>query len=86
MKTSLSKGLDAQRKGELEANFKASALFRETLSSLLEAKVDTLRRDLRKKEGYVDASWAYRQADGIGYERAIFEVISLLSSVSVEKE
>lgn len=86
MKTSLTAGLDVERKKEVEANFKASALFRETLEKHLRSKIETARKTTRTKEAYADSSWAFRQADGIGYERALFDVISLLSSKSVEEQ
>ena len=86
MKTALLKGLKKDQAAEIEQDFKAAAYLRERLTAILEEKVDALRRDIRQKTTYESPSWAYVQADYIGYERAIYEVISLLSSNSVEKE
>lgn len=86
MKTALIKGLKKDQAAEIEQDFKAAAYLRERLTAILEEKVDALRRDIRQKTTYESPSWAYVQADYIGYERAIYEVISLLSSNSVEKE
>lgn len=86
MKTVLTKGLSKDKAEELEADFKASAFLRERLSAILEDKVDALRREVRQKTKYESPSWAYVQADYIGYERAIYELISLISSSSGEKE
>jgi hypothetical protein len=86
MKTVLTKGLKKDQAAEIEQDFKAAVYLRERLSAILEEKVDALRRDIRQKTTYESPSWAYVQADYIGYERAIYEVISLLSSNSVEKE
>lgn len=85
MKTSLSKGLNEQQKLELVSNFKASALFRERLTTLLEEKVETKRRAAKSMTAFENPSWAYQQAHVLGYESALDEVISLLSSTSVEK-
>ncbi len=85
MKTVLTKGLDKQKAEELEQDFKASAFLRERLTAILIQKTDALRREIRQKETYQSPSWAYVQADYIGYERAIYEVISLISSESGEK-
>lgn len=86
MKTILTKGLDDKKAEELVSDFKASAFLRERLSVILSDKVDALRREVRTKTKYESPSWAYVQADYIGYERAIYEVISLISSNSGEKD
>lgn len=73
------------QKNEFTLNFKASALFRERLSTLLREKEETKRRAARALTAFENSAWAYQQAHALGYESAIFEVISLLSSESVEK-
>ena len=83
MKTSLTSGLDEQQKDEMEREFGASARLRERLIYILEGKMETNKKEVRSKENYQNPSWAYLQADGIGYERAISELISLLSSKNV---
>ena len=85
MKTVLTKGLSKDQAEEITQDFKASAFLRERLTAILEEKIDALRREVRQKNSYESPSWAYVQADYIGYERAIYEVISLISSESVEK-
>lgn len=85
MKTVLTKGLSKDKAEEITQDFKASAFLRERLMAILEEKIDALRREVRQKNSYDSPSWAYVQADYIGYERAIYEVISLISSESVEK-
>lgn len=85
MKTILTKGLSKERAVELESDFKASAFFRERLAATLEDKVNTLRKEIRQKNAYDSPSWAYVQADYIGFERAIYEIISLISNDAVEK-
>mgnify|MGYP000694568427 FL=1 len=83
MKTSLTSGLDEQQKDEMEREFGASARLRERLIYILEGKMETNKKEVRSKENYQNPSWAYLQADGIGYERAISELISLLSSKNI---
>lgn len=85
MISKLTAGLTPQAKEELEANYKASALFRERLKDIITQKVETQRRNTRKAESYAEASWAFRQADNIGYERALFEIISYISDKNVEE-
>jgi hypothetical protein len=85
MKTILTKGLSKERAVELESDFKAAAFFRERLAATLEDKVNTLRKEVRQKNQYDSPSWALTQADYIGFERAIYEIISLISNDSVEK-
>ena len=78
MKTSLTKGLTIEKQEEIASSFKASYLVRKRLAELLLEKVESYRTESRSKDRYKDANWAYYQADEVGYERAIFEVISLL--------
>ena len=80
MKTAIIAGLDKEDKEEIEQAFLASARLRKRLSDILEGRVENARKEIRKVEGYENPAWPYRQADMIGYERAIYEVISLLSS------
>lgn len=85
MKSSITAGLEAQTAQEIKAAFNASARLRERYVTLLEAKIELSRKNARKTDAYDKPSWAYLQADAIGYERAIIELISLLSSDSVTK-
>jgi hypothetical protein len=85
MKTSLTAGLTPQQKSEIVSSFLASARLRERLINVLTDKLDARRRELRQTTSYENANWAYTQADLIGYERAVYELISLLSSKSNEK-
>lgn len=80
MKTSLVSGLSPQDAEEISLAFKASARLRERLIYVLENKLENDKKTLRSRDAYVNASWPYLQADAIGYERAISELISLLSS------
>lgn len=78
MKTSLVNGLTKEGKQQVTSEFLQSKALRERLVEVLNAKNASLRSEVRSKASYDSPSWAYFQADAIGYERAIFEVISLL--------
>lgn len=79
MKSNLTAGLEPQQKEEVVASFKASGLIRERLTTILEKKIQSSKTNKVSVETYSNPSWAYLQADANGYERAIKEVISLLS-------
>lgn len=85
MKTTLTKGLTPEKKKELESDYKASVYFRQRLTALLEEKIKVMRREATSREAYALPAWPFVQADAVGYERALNEVISLISSESVEK-
>jgi hypothetical protein len=78
MKQSWILGLEPDIAKEIKGDFKSSLLVRNRLAVLLNDKITSSRRALVNKEGYEVANWAYKQADGIGYERALQEVISLI--------
>lgn len=79
MKTSWTKGLTPEKQEEIKRDFNASALLRERLAVLAQEKIDASRKDSTLKEGYANPNWAYLQADARGYERALSEIISLIS-------
>ena len=70
---------DADLKDEIRRAFASSAFMRNRLIELLEKKQDTSWNASMDKEGYETSNWAFKQADARGYERAIKEVISLIS-------
>jgi len=80
MKSVLTAGLTPQSKEEVVASFNASSLLRERLTTILDKKLQASKTTKVSVETYASPSWAYLQADANGYERAIKEVISLLSS------
>ncbi len=78
MKSSWTQGLEPDIEKEIRGDFKSSLLIRRRLAVLLEEKIRSNRKAAVNKEGYEVANWAYKQADGIGFERALQEVISLI--------
>ena len=80
MKLSIVAGLSPQEAQEIIGEFKGAARLRERLSSILEGKIESKRAASRSIDAYASPSWAMLQADSIGYERALNEVISIISS------
>ncbi len=78
MKTVLTAGLDADRAKEVRGDFKSSLLLRHRLVEVLKDKIETNRAAMRDKMSYKTPSWSHMSADSYGYERAVFELISLL--------
>lgn len=78
MKTVWTKGLNLQEVDDIEKTYKASALLRKRLSKLLEDKRNTSVAARTSIEDYDSPSWSYKQADLVGYTRALNEIISLL--------
>jgi hypothetical protein len=80
LKTSLLKGLNEKDTLEMKGLFIEAARLRKHITILLDDKYLSAEESVLTKEGYSDASWAYRQADAIGYKRAIREMQSLLEN------
>ena len=78
MKTSLTKGMDKDSAQEMEQLFKGAARLRKRVIDLLNEKSSTADKLSLSDAGYENPNWAYRQADIIGYRRAISELSSLL--------
>ena len=78
MKQSWINGLTAQEELDFRGNFIASKLTRDRLEALLQQKIASSSTTTRSKKGYDSPNWAYEQADFIGYERALHEIINLL--------
>lgn len=79
MKTNWTKGLDKQAAQECRDEFVSAARMRERLKAILLAKAEEKRTAVRSGNTYENPNWALLQADAIGYEKAIFEVISLIT-------
>jgi len=84
MKQSWTNGLIAERAIQIKADFKGSYPLRERLSEMLTDKINASNKNARNKDNYAQAGWAYLQADAVGYERALNEVISLILEKEVE--
>lgn len=80
MKTAWTAGLDKDAAKEVRADFISAHLLRKRLTQMLNDKIETKRAALRKDQSYDKANWPNYVADGLGYERALTEVLSLLES------
>ena len=79
MKTSWVSGLEPDAKKQMEDYFKSSPILRERLAYILENKAKNIRSVNLAVKQFESPSWAYKQADRNGYERAIAEIIELIS-------
>lgn len=79
MKSTLTKGLTPEQTVELKKDFVGSAVLRKRLQVVLEEKSKSSRDASIAKDSYSNPNWAYLQADARGYERALNEIISLIS-------
>lgn len=79
MKTSLLKGVEKDQVAELKQSFVSGLLFRKTLTTLLKDKIESNRVSSCSKKSYETKAWSEYQADSLGYERALREIVSLLS-------
>jgi hypothetical protein len=82
MKTVLLKNLTDQQKDEMRQTFAHAAFLRSQLTVILNEKINASNKIVRSKDAYGIANWAFLQADAVGYERALTEVISLLTHES----
>ena len=79
MKKSWFKDLDEQSIIDLKQAYKESLLVRKSLSKLLEEKKRLSHAKSFSSTSYDNPNWAYLQADARGYERALNEIIELIS-------
>jgi len=79
MKTAWTKGVSKDAADELRKEFVAASRFRERLRHLLDEKSNSKRTETLASNGYENPNWALVQADAIGYEKALKEIISLIS-------
>lgn len=79
LKTCWTAGLEKGLADELRRNYKESLVMRRRLSKLLEDRADASVKNSRSKLLYENPNWALLQADQRGYERAMTEIIELIS-------
>lgn len=84
MKVSWTRGVDSELQVDIRQNYKESLVMRKRLQALLEDKVQVSTQNARSKVSYDSPNWALLQADARGYERALCEVISLISDKDVD--
>lgn len=79
MKSSWTKGLEDDHAKEVRGDYLSSHLLRKRLIKLLEEKIEAAEVSSVNKDGYDVANWAYKQADLIGFKRALRDVINLVT-------
>ena len=85
MKTSWTQGVGKELAVDIKQNYKESLVLRRRLRELLEKKMSTSWRSSQSKDGYSSPNWAYTQADARGYERAMREILELISDEVVDE-
>ncbi|QHJ80877.1 MAG: hypothetical protein [Bacteriophage sp.] len=80
MNTAWTKGLKrgSDELKDLEAAYAASGVLRRRLKQMLEDLYDLETKSRIKTSDYDSPAWAYKQADAIGYARALSKIISML--------
>jgi len=86
MKTVWTNGLTTEKKEEIKGAFNASGSIRMRLQKLLEDKIESKRKKNVLESSYDNPNWALLQADAIGFQRALEEVISLISDDKTKKD
>ena len=79
MKVNWTRGLVGQEKEEMKSLFLSNARLRERAIKIMQEKIDSLRKANTVESAYDNPNWALKQADAIGYERAMQEIISIFS-------
>lgn len=79
MKIAITKGLNEQESDEMRQAFAHAVYLRKRVIKLLNEKITVNNKATRTKDAYGIANWAFLQADAVGYERAMQEVIGLLT-------
>jgi hypothetical protein len=79
LKTVWTSGLAKELANEVRTNYKESLVLRRRLAKLLEDKADASVKNSRSKLLYDNPNWALLQADQRGYERAVMEILELIS-------
>lgn len=79
MKTSITSGLNDLQASEIKSEYQGSSMLRKRLVELLIKKQEISLKKRRKIDIYDSPNFALLQADQIGYERAIDELIELIS-------
>jgi len=80
MKKSWTTGLDSDCANEIKMAFTSGLTLRKRLEELIRGKEDEAIRLGRSKDGYECPNWAYKQADLVGYTRALNDIISLIEN------
>ena len=85
MKSKLVAHIPAELRDEMRGLFISSRRLRNEMIDFLSKQIDDHHRAMAARSNYESPSWAYAQADSIGYVRALHECIGMLSDEKEEK-
>ena len=77
-KSSWFAGLDKQKAGEVKASLYASEVVMKRLRHIVERRIEASYQAQRSETNYNDPNWALKQADYIGHQRALKEILDLI--------
>ena len=77
-KSSWFAGLDERKAGEVKASLYASEVVMKRLRQMLEKRIEASYQAQRSETNYNDPNWSLKQADYIGSQRAMKEVLDLI--------
>ena len=69
---------DETQRIEVRQGYLASYEYRQALIETLKGKREAARKTSLTKDSYESSNWAYKQADNVGYQRAIEEILKYL--------
>jgi hypothetical protein len=72
-----------EKEAEMEQIYHEALVFRQRLALLINKRIDSNRSSLIARKQYDSPNWPYLQSDGIGYERAMNEILNLVGSKNV---
>lgn len=75
-----------EKEAEMEQIYQEALAFRQRLTVLVNKRIDSNRGFLISKKQYDSPNWPYLQADGIGYERAMDEILNLIGAHNVSNQ
>ncbi len=78
MKTRWTMGLDEQNTKDIKQLYKEASRIRARLNQMLVDIMNEKRKGATLESLYDSPNWPYLQADRVGYERAIRDVIELI--------
>lgn len=69
---------DSKERADFEGYVRNSVSLFERLKEIIDNKIDTARKEGLSSKSYDKPSWPMYQADKVGYERALREILELI--------
>lgn len=77
MKTLWLRGIDGEKAIDIRQNFKESLVLRKRFFEIIYEMIEEGRKAQASKDLYESPTWAYQQADKMGYERALRDILEI---------